>query len=70
MCDSVFPISLTSLVQQIQIRGIDVIVLVQPRKTRPFITERLLMGSKESNLRIYTFVENQSILVIWGYIAF
>ena len=24
------------------------IVLVQPRKTRPFITERLLMGCKES----------------------
>ena len=26
------------------------LVLVQPRKTRPFITERLLMRSKESNL--------------------
>ena len=25
------------------------VVLVQPRKTRPFITERLLMGCKESN---------------------
>ena len=25
------------------------LVLVQPRKTRPFITERLLMGSKKSN---------------------
>ena len=25
------------------------LVLVQPRKTRPFITERLLMGYKESN---------------------
>ena len=24
-------------------------VLVQPRKTRPYITERLLMGRKESN---------------------
>ena len=24
-------------------------VLVQPRKTRPFITEKLLMGRKESN---------------------
>ena len=24
-------------------------VLVQPKKTRPFITERLLMGCKESN---------------------
>ena len=25
------------------------LVLVQPRKTHPFITERLLMGRKESN---------------------
>ena len=25
------------------------LVLVQPRKTRPFITDRLLMGRKESN---------------------
>ena len=25
------------------------LVLVQPRKTRPFITERLLLGHKESN---------------------
>ena len=25
------------------------LVLVQPRKTRPFITERFLMGRKESN---------------------
>ena len=25
------------------------LVLVQPRKTRPFITEKLLMGCKESN---------------------
>ena len=28
------------------------LVLVQPRKIRPFITERLLMGCKESNLTI------------------
>ena len=27
------------------------LVLVQPRKTRPFITEILLMGRKESNQR-------------------
>ena len=26
------------------------LVLVQPRKTRPFIPERLLMGRNESNL--------------------
>ena len=25
------------------------IVLIQPRKTRPYITERLLIGRKESN---------------------
>ena len=25
------------------------LVMVQPRKTRPFITERLMMGHKESN---------------------
>ena len=25
------------------------LVMVQPRKTRPFITEKLLMGRKESN---------------------
>ena len=25
------------------------LVLVQPRKTRPFVNERLLMGRKESN---------------------
>ena len=25
------------------------LVLVQPRKTRPYLTERLLMGRKESN---------------------
>ena len=36
------------------------LVLVQPRKTRPFITERLLMGRKESN---QTNKTNQSILV-------
>ena len=27
------------------------LALVQPRKTRPFITERLLIGRKESNQR-------------------
>ena len=29
------------------------LVLVQPRKTRPFITERLLMGRKESNKQTF-----------------
>ena len=32
------------------------LVLVQPRKTRPFITERLLMGHKESNQTNQTLV--------------
>ena len=31
------------------------LVLVQPRKTRPFITERLLMGRKESNYYFVSF---------------
>ena len=37
--------SLVSLIKNINLS----LVLVQPRKTRPFITERLLMGRKESN---------------------
>ena len=32
------------------------LVLVQPRKTRPFITERLLMGRKESNKNKQTYL--------------
>ena len=32
-----------------------ILVLVQPRKTRPFIIERLLMGRKESNQTKKTF---------------
>ena len=31
------------------------LVLVQPRKTRPYITERLLMGRKESNRQKISF---------------
>ena len=34
------------------------LVLVQPRKTRPFITERLLMGCEESNQTNKTFTIN------------
>ena len=30
------------------------LVLVEPRKTHPFITERLLMGGKESNQTNYS----------------
>ena len=29
------------------------LVLFQPRKTRPYITERLLMGCKESNQGLF-----------------
>ena len=35
------------------------LVLVQPRKTRPYITERLLMGRKESNQTKYFSVPSQ-----------
>ena len=34
------------------------LVLVQPRKTCPFITERLLMGHKESNKQTITMKNN------------
>ena len=37
------------------------LVLVQPRKTRPFITERLLMGRKES---IQTNKQKHSVYVL------
>ena len=33
------------------------LVLVQPRKIRPYITERLLMGRKESNQTNKTYVQ-------------
>ena len=46
------------------------LVLVQPRKTRPFITERLLMGRKESNqtnktkttLRVHKQYKNSQLI--------
>ena len=34
------------------------LVLVQPRKTRPFITERLLMGRKKSNQTNKKWIED------------
>ena len=40
------------------------LVLVQPRKTRPFITERLLMGRKESNQ-----TNKQILNTIWSFYA-
>ena len=43
------------------------LVLVQPRKTRPYISERLLMGRKESNqtkhLLIFTMMVSSGIIV-------
>ena len=38
------------------------LVLVQPRKTHPYITERLLMGRKESNQTHQTNTTNAKIL--------
>ena len=40
------------------------LVLVQPRKTRPFITERLLMGHKESNKKTKQLL---SVKLIFSY---
>ena len=40
------------------------LVLVQPRKTRPFITERLLMGRKESN-QTNTFNKWHIVVVVY-----
>ena len=36
------------------------LVLVQPRKTRPFITERLLMGHKESKIPLMKYKDNHT----------
>ena len=38
------------------------LVLVKPRKTRPFITERLLMGRKESNQTKQTITSVGSVI--------
>ena len=37
------------------------LVLVQPRKTRPFITERLLMGRKEANQKHTKYAKKELI---------
>ena len=39
------------------------LVLVQPRKTRPFITERLLMGRKESNQQTYLLTKTYVVSI-------
>ena len=49
------------------------LVLVQPRKTHPYITERLLMGHKESNQAKWDSLamnDNGTIfsLVVWPFI--
>ena len=48
------------------------LVLVQPRKTRPFITERLLMGRKESKQtkQHEDSHELPRILTVWSYKCF
>ena len=38
------------------------LVLVQPRKTRPYITERLLMGRKESNQTKHNYAALQILV--------
>ena len=40
------------------------LVLVQPRKTRPFITERLLMGRKESNQTKKSILNSSSLILL------
>ena len=40
------------------------LVLVQPRKTRPYITERLLMGRKESNQKLTGHINDTCRLVL------
>ena len=40
------------------------LVLVQPRKTRPFITERLLMGCKKSNKQTNKSLNLQTLILI------
>ena len=41
------------------------LVLVQPRKTRPYITERLLMGRKESNQTHYASAQVRRTIRCW-----
>ena len=40
------------------------LVLVQPKKTRPFITERLLMGPKESNSLACLFSDGHCPVIV------
>ena len=42
------------------------LVLVKPRKTRPYITERLLMGRKESN-QTNNFLYRQIVTVVYPF---
>ena len=42
-------------------------VLVQPRKTRPFLTERLLTGRKAANQRKQTNIDTRKSLFVEVY---
>ena len=43
------------------------LVLFQPRKACPYITERLLMGHKESNQTNKQIILREKSLLIWTY---
>ena len=45
-------------------KNINPSLLAQPRKTRPFITERLLMGRKESNQTNKIMVQDSEITLV------
>ena len=53
------------------------LVLIQPRKTCPFITERLLMGRKESNQTNKTinfgwsikFIKGSQVTLVWCFMS-
>ena len=46
------------------------LVLVQPRKIRPFITERLLMGRKESNQTNKKHLLIEGVYNVFGHKSF
>ena len=46
------------------------LVLVQPRKARPYITERLLMGRKESNQTNSPKGRPDILFLVWMLLAF
>ena len=58
------PIYYYKCMMQFDINGYPSLVLVQPKKTRPCLTERLLMGRKESNQTNKQIDINGHILII------